>query len=476
MPNLDLTTKISRRTYGQHFTAANICKTYILPHITPVLWKYCWLDLFAGEGDLIFPLLDQIEPAHRLDFFRDHIILRDVQADCVENCIKRSKTYGIPDDLARRNIQLQDSLEESTLLTSFSHYPFFHLTNPPYLYVGYIMKNRDSAQLRGYFQGKNAGYQDLYQLALMNDARRKIENMIYIIPVNFLFGNAISNKFRDDFLNEYSIQQILLFETKIFTHTGSNVLITFFNRKAHPKSEPLNFPVNKITSANGELSPPKTYYLDPQNHYRAGISFDQFILNHKASTPVKIHFYLQQKEIQEHQGITSISVIDANNFINGKYNSMTVHVTPEFAAYIRSNSLWIRTIDTGTEEGRVGLYSVQNSFDVEGILVSKNTYRTHPIQLFFNPSLSIDDQELIKQYFNLILEYLHEQTESEFLTTYKYSNALYTRKYLGLSQARQIFSTFSVYLLRSPYRTELMTILSRKDIPELLKLIQKTKS
>ncbi len=476
MPESDLTTKISRRTYGQHFTAANICKTYILPHIIPILWKYCWSDLFAGEGDLIFPLLDQIKPTQRLNFFRDHILLRDIQVDYVESCIRRAKTYGIPEELARRNIQVQDSLDESATLSITSQYPIFHLTNPPYLYVGYIMKNRDSIKLRHYFQGKNTGYQDLYQLALMNDARRNTEKMIYIIPVNFLFGNAISNKFRDDFLKDYSIQQILLFETKIFTHTGSNVLITFFNRKTYSKSAPMNFPVSKITSINGELSPPKSYYLDPQNHYRAGISFDQFILDNKAVMPPKFHYYLQKKEIQEHLGKVPVSVIDANNFINGKYNSLTVHVTSEFEAYIRSNTLWIRTIDTGTEEGRAGLYSIQNSFDVDGILVSKNTYRTHPIQLFFHPLLSKEDQDIIRQYFNLILEYLREQTESEFLTTYKYSNALYTRKYLGLSQAKQILSTFSLVFLRSPNRVELTTILSGKDIPELLKLIRKVKS
>jgi len=32
--------------------------------------------------------------------------------------------------------------------------------------------------------------------------------------------------------------------------------------------------------------------------------------------------------------------------------------------------------------------------------------------------------------------------DSEFLTTYKYSNSVYTRKYLGLTQVRNIIKTF----------------------------------
>ena len=40
--------------------------------------------------------------------------------------------------------------------------------------------------------------------------------------------------------------------------------------------------------------------------------------------------------------------------------------------------------------------------------------------------------------FNLLLEYFREITDSEFMTTYKYSNSSYIRKYLGLSQAKNL--------------------------------------
>jgi hypothetical protein len=40
------------------------------------------------------------------------------------------------------------------------------------------------------------------------------------------------------------------------------------------------------------------------------------------------------------------------------------------------------------------------------------------------------------------LEHFRALTDSEFMTTYKYSESAYTRKYLGLSQAKALIETF----------------------------------
>ncbi len=74
--------------------------------------------------------------------------------------------------------------------------PVYHITNPPYLYIGYIVKHEETRKYLDYFKGENRGYQDLYQLALMNDLRNGIKKMIYIIPSNFLFGFSVSNNIR----------------------------------------------------------------------------------------------------------------------------------------------------------------------------------------------------------------------------------------------------------------------------------------
>ncbi|RUM58913.1 MAG: SAM-dependent DNA methyltransferase, partial [Persephonella sp.] len=97
-----------------------------------------------------------------------------------------------------------------------------------------------------------------------------------------------------------------------------------------------------------------------------------------------------------------------------------------------------RTVDTGSCDGRAGLYLIKE-LGVDGIITEK-PYRTHPIPIFFEPELTIEQQLKLKDDFNNCLEYLRELTDSEFMTTYKYSNSGYIRKYLGLTQVKRIIS------------------------------------
>jgi len=68
--------------------------------------------------------------------------------------------------------------------------------------------------------------------------------------------------------------------------------------------------------------------------------------------------------------------------------------------------------------------------------------RQEPIQVFIELRLPLEDLRLLRDYFNLLLEHLRALTDSEFMTTYKYSESAYTRKYLGLSQAKALIETF----------------------------------
>jgi len=83
---------------------------------------------------------------------------------------------------------------------------------------------------------------------------------------------------------------------------------------------------------------------------------------------------------------------------------------------------------------------------------------------------------LLKDYFNLILEYFRDITDSEFMTTFKYSNSDYVRKYLGLSQTKKLIETFPILLL-SPEQKELLRILvaqkNVEGIKDLLRSLRK---
>ncbi|PMP88705.1 MAG: methyltransferase, partial [Caldisphaera sp.] len=427
-----------RRVFGEHLTPVEIFKEFILPEIKDKLYDYIWVDLFAGKGNLILPILELIPKDERIEFFKKHIFLFDIQEDMVEQAIENAGKYGIPRDIAEKNIVQRDTIKDYPKFLLNLGLPVYHITNPPYLYIGYIRKHKELKQYLEYFKGENEGYQDLYQLALINDLRFGIKKMIYIIPSNFLFGFSVSNKIRDDFLKYYYIKKAIIFEKKIFEYTGTNVVICFFERKNTPKHEVLSFEGIKI----GKDVQRKTYTLDPKNHYRAGTDFEEFVENYKAKKPIKVNYYLTIEEVERNKGSYEVEVIDANDYDGKQYKKRKIYVNEELYKKIKSNILFVRTVDTGSMEGRAGLYVIRDVFGVDGILVSKAKYRTHPIQIFFEPQLTEEEQLLLKDYFNIVLEYFREKTDSEFMTTYKYSDSEYTRKYLGLTQVKEIIETF----------------------------------
>ncbi|MCD6594462.1 SAM-dependent DNA methyltransferase, partial [bacterium] len=280
---------------------------------------------------------------------------------------------------------------------------------------------------------------------------------------------SVSNKIRKDFLRYYNIKTAVIFEKEIFKYTGTNVIICFFERKENPKDEIIKFTGIKI---NRETNT-KEYVLTPQNNYRAGNEFGKFVNEYKAIKPIRINYYLNIEEIEKNKGDFELKVIDANAFNNNKYQNKTIYVNKKLYTKTKSNVLFIRTVDTGSSNGKAGLYTMKEVFNVDGILVTKSRYRTHPIQIFIEPILSYENQILLKDYFNLILEYFREKTDSEFMTTYKYSNSEYTRKYLGLSQAKKIMKTFPFLSLKNN-KIEFKELIYNKDAGGIIDFIRKT--
>jgi type I restriction-modification system DNA methylase subunit len=452
-----ISTEKKRREFGAHLTSIDIFKKFIFPEIKNILYKYTWVDLFCGEGNLILPILEAIPQNKRVDFFKNHILLFDIQKEMVEKSIANAKKYGIPYEIAKNNIQLRDTLQNYPDFKSLK-YPPYHITNPPYLYIGYIVKN--SKRNLKYFSGPNEGYQDLYQIALINDLRHGLEKLIYIIPTNFLFGFSISNKIRKDFLPFYDIKKAIIFERKIFEFTGTNVCICFFERKTQPSIGPIIFKALKINSKIVE----REYNLSSKNFYRAGGEFDEYVAYFKSPNPLKIRFYLTLDEVMKNKGQIEVKLLDVNNFSNGYFKFSTYLVNEKFYNKLKNNPLFVRTLDTGGWDGRAGIYNVRETFGVDGIVVTKEKYRTHPIQIFITPELSEEDLVLLKSYFNLILEYFRDITDSEFLTTFKYSNSDYIRKYLGLSQVKKLLETFPIHLMSESQKKILRILIDQKNI------------
>jgi len=458
-----------RRTYGEHLTPVQVFKEFILPEIKDKLYNYIWVDLFAGKGNLILPILELIPKKERENFFKKHVFLFDIQKKLVEQAVQNAMKYGIPREIAEQNITQRDTIKNYPKFLLDLELPVYHITNPPYLYIGYIVKHKETQKYLEYFKGENAGYQDLYQLGLINDLRHGLKKMIYIIPSNFLFGFSVSNKIRNDFLKYYTIKKAIIFEKGIFEYTGTNVIICFFERKKEPEHEKFSFEGIKI---NKEIKK-KIYVLDPKNHYRAGNDFEKFISEFQANKPLKIKYYLTLEDVRKNNGNFEVTVIDANAFNCKEYRKIKIYVNEKLYNKIKSNILFVRTVDTGSVDGRVGLYKIRDVFEVDGILVTKAKYRTHPIQIFIAPALSTEDQILLKDYFNLVLEYFRKKTDSEFMTTYKYSNSEYTRKYLGLLQVKKLIQTFPLLSLRDEERRHLKDLIKNKKVEDLILFVKK---
>jgi len=231
----------NRRTYGAHLTSTEIFHNWVYPEIKDKLFNYIWVDLYAGEGNLILPILDFIPLENRIKFFEEHIFLFDIQPEMIQESIRNALGYEIPLEIAQKNILLRNNLENFPEFLKKRRFPIYHITNPPYLYLGYIRKHKETQNYLKYFEKDNEGYQDLYQIAMIRDLRHNVENLIYIIPSNFLFGDSVSNKFRLDFLKFYNILKMIIYETKIFEYTGTNICIGFFKRKSVPKNETIEF-------------------------------------------------------------------------------------------------------------------------------------------------------------------------------------------------------------------------------------------
>jgi len=462
-----------RRQYGIHITSKELFNKFILPYIKDNMNQYLWVDLFAGEGNLVLPILEEFSQDQRVRFFREHIFLYDIHQEMVDRCIDNAISYGIPENVAQNNIFVRDNLNNFPESLKKNKYPIYHITNPPYLYLGYIAKHDETKKYLKYFKEKNEGYQDLYQIAMMNDLRNDIQNIIYIIPSNFLFGSSVSNKFRMDFLREYQIIKMIIFETKVFEFTGTNICIGFFSRKQIPSTNIQDFNGIKIKKKDIILN--RNFKLNPKYKYRAGSVFDEFIETFRRKNPLIVKFYLSKDEVSQNNGRCRVEVIDANKYEHHQYKRLTIDVNKEMIDKINSNILYTKTVDSGSYDGRVGLGIIPDDFNVSGIYVSGNTYRTHPIHIFLYPQLSIIDQKLLKDYFNSILEHFRYTLDSQFLTTYKYSNANYTRKYLGLSQVKGLIRTFPHNLDKNNI-VSLQHLVTKKKIEDIFRFLKRINS
>jgi len=456
-------TKLLKRKLGVFYTPEEVFDKYIMPKVEPLLWNYTWIDLYCGKGDLIIPLIKCVDEEKRSDFFKHHVKCFDIDENSLSIFRERLREIGIDEDVIRRNIIQRDTLIS---FPEFEHdFPLYHITNPPYLYKGFIPKTPKTRELLKYFTGEREPLQDLYQIALFNDVKKGIKRMIYIIPTNFLFGDANANYIREIVFRQYRLTNLYILEERIFPETGTNTCICFFERKERPSEEDQT--VRAIKLSKGQERP-RVYTLSKRFRWRAGAEFYDFVNRFRANNPLRFKYYLMKREVEANKGDYEITVLDVNS-----YKAVKVMVNQFLHDKIRGNILFLKTLDTGRFEGMAGLYECREVFDADGIMVSKNyTYRTHPIQIFFEEKLTIPEQRFIKEWFNYILKKLREEYDSDFMTTYRENTRYYTRKYLSLKQARLILETCPLNDITKEEKEHVLNLVNQGRKEELVKWIE----
>lgn len=426
---------------------------HLRPYLLPHLHSHRFVDLFGGQGNLLLPLVQEVPPGERNAWAERHLLLVDLREEAVERARVRLVASGLTPETARRVARRGDSLREELLPQD--GLPVFHLTNPPFLYLGQIRKNPALHSLLPLFRG--TGATDLYALALMRDlGRPNVRWAAYVLPANFLVGQGAEG-IRRRVLDAFRLERAWLWELPPFPDTDLLVGVFLLRRKDQPQPEAQEVPYQAVGPEGvweGVL------HLRPERGYRPGEAFWSYLEDYRAGEPLAYRLYLPLEELLAHQGPERLRLVDASRYREGKgYALRELGVDRTLAEALRRSPLYLRTLDSGTWEGRAGIRPV-SELGGEGVFHSGRPHRTHPIAVRFQ-GLDREGALLAAQAFDVILEHFRASCRSLFLSDYKGSRAaFYPRKYLGLQTAKALLDTLPQRLFSPEHRGALREALA----------------
>ena len=349
---------MSKKQLGQFFTQK---ADHILQGLEPYIRGKKVVDPFAGGGDL-------------MNWAKEHGALQ-------------VKGFDVdPVLVGKKGVLHNDSL------LSPRKYSFV-ITNPPYLNVN----KADNETKSKYFQ--NPRFEDLYRLSLA--AIMDSEEGIIIVPINFLSAHN-ARKIRNLFFSKFEIDQMNYFREQVFPDTTYNVIALHYKKK-HAVRDMFSiktriFPGNERTEIR----------LQREFDWTIGGEDIQTIMETQNVLGVR---RLTEFDVEEHRG--SVTLKGAHNHIKTAHH---ISVASSFADKLRRNILLLYAIDSGSEEGKVGLRDAR-AHKIE-YLVSKETSR-HMIQLIFEKEVPVKKQERLLDLFNEYVEQLRKKHLSLFLTNYR---------------------------------------------------------
>src|SRR3989344_3945983 len=315
-----------------------------------------WGQFFTTNADNIFKGLERfVKNKNVTDPFSGS---GDLLMWAKKNKAETVKGYDVDPDqlkLKKKLITFNDSI-----LTPRDYE--FVVTNPPYLNINKASKKTKDK----YFSGDH--FEDLYQTSLASIMNS--EEGIVIVPINFLSAEN-SAKIRKIFFDRFRIVKMNYFTKRVFLDTTYNV-IAFYYKKNH--------------------KPIDSFNIKSQDNF-LGI------------------YRLTEEHLVQNPGPIKIST--AYNHINNKEKAT---VSKKLFDNIKSNIIFLRAIDSGSEKGKIKLEDIRN-YKLD-CLVSKESSR-HMIHLIFTQSVSIENQEKIIKIFNSMINDLRSKYLSLFMTNFR---------------------------------------------------------
>jgi hypothetical protein len=270
--------------------------------------------------------------------------------------------------------KIDDCEKRDTLLNPPNYEGKLVVTNPPFLARN---KNKDKSLYDLYEVG------DLYKAAIKSILG--CSGGILIIPLNFFCDE--DNKIRDLFFSKFDIIRLNIFEETVFDDTTYTICSFSFKLKENrdvycDTIECCFFPDKRI----------KHYDLKKTTGWRMGSDFLDII----------------------------------NSVENIGIKRLRIDGTP-------NSNLYLRAIDTGTNEGRIAL-SIKNEH-----FYGKESDRSFAT-LVMNKIYKREEEIKICSEFNRILELNREKYNSMFLTNFRNSTSSYARKRISFDVAYKLIS------------------------------------
>lgn len=396
--------------YGQHYTPIELTKRYIDIFNDVKSKNLTVVDPFVGEGNLLIDYLNTFPKEDALNLLHNKKIKGfDIDLTTLVKLKSRFKEYyGLPDDLLDEIF-----IENNSLINNLCDNNDFILTNPPYL-ARNTCKRKYKEDFEIHFSNNN--FNDYYEIALdqyfLNDG-------IWIIPSNFISSNSMS-KIRKNIISKKNISSINLFEIPIFDNTDISVV---------------SFLLSDTLSIQKKLDISFIQY--EKNIFKEiDINEDGFICS---DWEALISFNTQYIQ----QGLLREELKNGNNecyVLNESYDKEKIFINDETFNKISNNYLFLRTTDTGTNSGILGLYTLKELFpksfngdECPITLLTKISSRLYT-PIFFKECISYEEQIIIKDKVNLYLKEYRDKYNSIFLTNFKNATKSMSRKRISFKE------------------------------------------